>query len=162
MPGNGTGDQPLGDVVADHKGVRLVGTDVNLSEGLFALPTSDGSKESWLFAGQCNGNVLLQFNGTAGGVELFAEYDLAQLLGGEIASDDPIFGIRLGYYPDQESQGRLVIAVARKEDDSDAPLGFVRFDPLLGQILNAEATIIANDTRWTYGVEFSSNSSKLY
>ncbi|WP_116106146.1 gliding motility-associated C-terminal domain-containing protein [Lewinella sp. IMCC34191] len=162
LPGNGTLDQPLGDVVAGEKRVRIMDADVDIAQGLFALPKANDSKESWLFAAQRDGNVLLQFEVTASGVRLVAEYSLSHLLREEIAEDDPILGFRMAYYPDLSTQGRLVIAVSRKMDESEAPIGYVRFDPELGQILNNQATIITNDVRWTYDVEFSPDGSKLY
>ena len=162
LPGNGTLDQPLGDVVAGEKRVRIMDADVDIAQGLFALPKANDNKESWLFAAQRDGNVLLQFEVTASGVQLVAEYSLSHLLREEIAEDDPILGFRMAYYPDLITQGRLVIAVSRKMDESEAPIGYVRFDPELGQILNDQATIITNDVRWTYDVEFSPDGSKLY
>ena len=33
---------------------------------------------------------------------------------------------------------------------------------MLGQILDTQATIITDDVRWTYEVEFSPDGSKLY
>ena len=162
LPGNGSTDAPLGDVVPEQKNVPLTSSDVNLAEGLFALPKNDGSKESWLFAGQRNGNKILQFNVTASGVSLFSTYDLAELYPGKIRANDPIFGVRFSYVNDTGGEGRLVIAVARKENNSQAPIGFVKFSRRTGRLLEAEPTLIADNTEWTYGLAFSPDGSKLY
>ncbi|MBB4080212.1 gliding motility-associated-like protein [Lewinella aquimaris] len=162
LPGNGSAAEPLGDVVVGQKNIELVGTDVNLTEGIFAMPKDDISKESWLFVGQRIGNKILQFEVTAAGVSLFATHDLAEFFPGNLRAGDPISKTRFAYYKDNDQEGRLVIAVANKEDGSECPMGYIRFKPSTGEFLDPVPTLIGNDMEWTYGLAFSPDGSKLY
>ena len=162
LPGNGTTEEPLGDVAMGQKNVRLLNGEVDFAEGLFALPKNDGSRESWLFAGQRNGNKILQFEVKASGVELAASYDIASLFPGESSDNDPIFGVRFAFHEDADDIGRLIISVSRKEVRSRVPLGFSRFNRRSGTLLDPIPTLIADDAEWTYGLAFSPDGSKLY
>lgn len=161
LPGNGTLNEPLGDIVSGQKNIPVLNTNINAAEGVYALPKSDSSKESWLFVGNRDQNQLLIFDVSPAGVDLHVTYNLQDLFANNNWTGT-IFGLRLLYFSDTETSGRLVVAPARGELDQILPMGYLNFDRSTGQLLDDQVTLIADDTEWTYGLEFSPDGSKLY
>lgn len=159
--GNGTVLSPLGDVVVTQKNIPLLGPNQNVAEGIYAIPKSSTSKESWLLAADINSNNLFIFDVSTSGIQLHGTYFLGDLFDNYPVSD-PLFGIRFLYYGDSEDSGRLAIAPGRSMNGNYYPIGFVNFNPLTGVIMDAQATLIFHLTEWTYGLEFSPDGTKLY
>lgn len=160
--GNGTLENPLGDIVDGQKNIPLFNDpNDNVAEGLYALPKSATSNESWLFMGIRNDNTIRIYDVSASGISLHQTYQLSTLFP-SFPNFDNIFGMRFRFAGGDEQNGRLIIAPARSENNNDLPIGFIDFDRNTGQIQSATATVIATDTRWTYGLEISPDRSKLY
>ncbi|PHI20692.1 hypothetical protein CEQ90_06480 [Lewinellaceae bacterium SD302] len=162
LAGNGTTQNPLGDVVSGQKNIPLFSNSQDdVGEGLFALTKSSISKESWLFVGMRGDNSLRIYNISASGISLHQTYSLDALFPA-FPDFDNIFGMRLIYAGGDSEIGRLIIAPARAIGGSELPIGYVEFDRSSGEIQPASMTVIATDTEWTYGLELSPDRSKLY
>ena len=160
LPGNGTLANPQGDIDPTQKNISFLPPGANATEGLYAIPKADRYRESWLFIGQRNGNLLTVYDVSATGVSLHATYEFTDLFP-TFTTAEEIFGIRLIYQGDTDTTGRLVITPARTQTIVEMPIGYTTFNTSTG-FLEGPVTVISEDREWTYGLAFSRDGSKLY
>lgn len=159
LEGNGSAANPLGDVTG-VKNVDLTPTGANITEGLFALPKSGNTRESWLFfLNRNNGGELFIYDVTSGGVNFFAAYPLSDIMDG--LPGPGMRSIKMAFRPVNDNLGQLILAPGFLEDES-FPIGHVEFDKVAGTINTGTYVNIDSATEWVYGATFSPDYSKLY
>jgi hypothetical protein len=159
MPGNGTVAAPLGDIVDATKNTNITPPGVNVGEGLFALPKSANSRESWLFFCDRNARSLYILNIAATGISIHQSYSLP-LLFDNFPADD-LFSIRLAFIPIDDTLGYLVLAPGRSQN-MNFPIGYALFNKTSGTLNIGSLVEIFTQASWTYGLEISPDSSKIY
>ena len=160
LPGNGTIPEPLGDIDPALKNIDFTPSGVNCTEGIFAISKFGVNKDSWLFFGDRNDNVLYQYQVTTSGISYFDQYDLRTLL--PTLPQEDVFSVKMDYFPLADGRGRFIIAPGRDVDRATYPIGSFIFNSETGVIEQNTYQLIEEDTYWTYGTTFSPDGSKLY
>ena len=160
LPGNGTVGNPSGDIDINVKNIDFTPTDVDCAESIFAISKSGNTKDSWLFFGDRREPTLYLYEVTSSGISYYDEFDLSILMPSLPPSG--IFSIKMDYYADSDTEGRLIIAPGRNINQPTYPLGSINFNTLNGSMDNGSYQLIDDNTLWTYGTTFSPDGSKLY
>ncbi len=160
MPGNGTIDNPLGNIDTAVKNIDFTPSGVNCAEGVFALPKAGATKDSWIFFSSRQQQVLYIYQVTSSGISYFDQYDLNTLLP-TLPSED-IFDTKMDFHPLSETEGRLVLAPGRNLNQATYPIGSFIFNTETGILDQSSYQLITPNTYLTYGTTFSPDGTKLY
>lgn len=158
--GNGTLEEPLGDVDSNEKNIEITPAGVDCTEGVFAIPKPGNSKDSWLFFGDRNEPVLYIYEISSSGFSQFAQYDLSTIMPSLPNGD--LFNIKLDFSLVNGTIGRLIVAPGRDVSQATYPVGSFNFNTKTGELDINSYQLIDDATFWTYGTTFSPDGSKLY
>ncbi len=159
-PGNGTLNDPLGDVDSSIKNIDITPAGVDCTEGIFSVSKSGATKDSWLFFGDRRNSILYLYQVTSSGIIFFNQFDLKSMM--PSLPSEELFSIKMDFSPLSETRGILVVAPSRNIDNPTYPIGSFIFNNETGEIESNSYQLIDAETYWTYGTSFSSDGTKLY
>lgn len=169
LPGNGSTAAPLGEVTLNSR--RIFSSTYNdaISEGMNAILKSPDSRESWVFMTSKGQREFVVLNSDANGISVHQRYSLDTLFPNAFENFDRVERNSVEYYEDEAGQGRLLIAVEARgdntEDDScDNFIGIIGFDRNAGELLEVEVNVVVTEPTIFNLVDaiFSPDGTKMY
>ncbi len=159
LPGNGTIENPLGDIDNNVKNVDLTPSGILCAEGLLSIKKSGNTKESWILFGGTNDRRLYIIDVSETGISIHNSYSLDDLMP-TIPERDMSF-IKMDFQNTSINNGLLVLALGYDVNSTRYPVGIVNFNTTTGLIDENSYEKIDN-TSHIYGITFSPDGTKMY
>lgn len=159
LQGNGTIENPFGDIDSNVKNVDLTPTGVSCAEGILSIKKSGNTKESWVLFGGTNNRTLYILDVSETGISIHNSYNLDNLMP-TIPKRDMSF-IKMDYQNTSINNGLLVLAPGYDVNDTRYPVGIANFNTATGTIDENSYEKIDN-TSHIYGITFSPDATKIY
>lgn len=160
LPGNGSIDNPLGDIDENFKNIDITPNDAIITEGLLSIKKNSNSKESWLFFGDKKNNLIYTLNIDKSGLNIHKTYDIKTLFPSLPA--EGFSTLKMDFQSLDQERGIIVFAPGFSTTNASYPIGYFIFNKISGEINLNSYVEIANNTNFVYGITFSSDGSKLY